>query len=100
MENFFLVFAEEFIRKKDGNVCPNNTDFNLKEFIFPTEIYPNTSLALEECERYCTEKENCWGCSKQCRDHCRWIAVADCEQHQHQINRVEIITSVKPGSNF
>ena len=38
----------------------------------------NALVARNECENYCSPKQECWGCSIDCGLICHWNAIKDC----------------------
>ena len=52
----------------------------MKEFIFPTNVIPDASFALTECETYCGRIEKCWGCSAHMNNGSyQWNAITQCK---------------------
>ena len=39
-----------------------------------------TSLlsARDECEEYCFNVSNCWGCNFDCENDCKWNSITEC----------------------
>ena len=93
-----LVFPTEFIQLKEGKFCNNSCFGYLKNFTFPSEDLSNDTMALNACESYCSVKEDCWGCSRDCRKICHWTAIPDCKDHQNSMYPVSTAVSQKPGS--
>ena len=95
-----LVFAKEFVRSKPKTLCSTNYDRLLKNFAFPTEHFPNSSLALNGCETYCSTKDECWGCSRDCKKSCQWTAIPDCKVERNSTDHYQTTLSQKPGNNL
>ena len=71
----------------------------LKEFIFLSDEFPDSSKALLGCEMYCSENNDCWGCSVYCSapDNCQWNAITDCGELLNWTGLIEGDVTQKPG---
>ena len=94
-----LVFPTEFIQLKEGKLCNNSSLRYLKHFTFPSEDLSNDTTALNACESYCSEREDCWGCSRGCGKICQWTAIPDCKDHENSMEPFSTRVSQKPGSH-
>ena len=94
-----LVFKEEFIHLKNSKSCIANNGNFLKNFTYPTESYSNSSMALNQCETYCSGNDECWGCSKDCGKGCNWTALSDCEHQRKSMEQSDTLVSQKPSNN-
>lgn len=36
--------------------------------------------ARDECEQYCLDEDECWGCTFHCGNDCHWIAITECKE--------------------
>ena len=69
-----------FIQSKNGEKCIIAKNDTMETFDFPTQYTPDENSAMQLCERYCSNEENCWGCSKSCQPSCQWIAISNCNE--------------------
>ena len=92
------MFKGEFIHIKDSKSCIANNASFLKNFTYPTERYSTSSIALNQCETYCSGNDGCWGCSLDCGKGCNWTAISNCEDQQKSIKSVDTAVSQKPSN--
>ena len=67
----FIRYEEKICSYKAGNALKSFADFN------------NSSLsyhnARAKCEQYCHDKLDCWGCTFNCDNECKWVAITECK---------------------
>ena len=68
------------MQSKNGEKCIIAKNDTMETFDFPTQYIPDENSAMQLCERYCSNEENCWGCSKSCQPSCQWIAISYCNE--------------------
>ena len=96
--HFSLAFPEDFIRSKKGNRCQKNNLNVLKKFKFPDGFVNDAFMALDECEKYCATKENCWGCAVYCNGgDCQINAITECGSNEKWTGLIDGDISQKPG---
>ena len=95
----FAVFYSDFLRSNNGKSCSNITTDTMETFEFPTDYITDDASAMQLCERYCSKKEQCWGCSKSCQQGCQWNAVTKCKYHKELGSFHNTSISQKPGIN-
>ena len=99
---YFIVSASEFIRSEKGTICQTNVSEVLKAFrvASDTNIF-SAETARNVCEKYCANKQSCWGCSVFCkgwkRKHCQWNAVENCMSQISWIGWIQGDVTAKPG---
>ena len=85
---YVSAFPEEFIRSEKNISCDVNKKNTLERFPYDTWTSLNDSntaghlernSSLNQCERYCASKNECWGCIDNCQNSCQWIAVSQCD---------------------
>ena len=72
------IFCLEFDRSEKGKYCQFNTRNVLKEFIPVSTSIEDAIISRDECENYCNDKSECWGCSVHCGSPCQWNAIPEC----------------------
>ena len=72
--------ALDFERSEKGKFCSKNTDNVIKAFIALSESIDDAISKRNECEDFCRNNEECWGCSVHCDqpNPCQWNAIPDC----------------------
>ena len=88
------------MRHDTGYFCNYTKSHSLKVFEFPSEILSNSNSALQKCEVYCENRDNCWGCSMVCEDKCQWHAVVNCRPDKKSDENMDGFISQKPGTLF
>ena len=101
-----IAFPEEFIRPETITSCNINEKSTLRQFPYDASILlngstksfePNLNSSLNQCEKYCGKKNECWGCIKHCNDFCQWIAIAECENQGVVTDLDHLDKLQKPG---
>ena len=95
-----LAFPQEFIRSIKGKHCYNRNTHVLKKFPFPSEFVANATMALTECEKYCSRNDICWGCSVKCEIYCQWNALSECGFFEDWSGLINGDVSQKPSKCF
>ena len=101
-----LAFPEEFISSEIHNSCKADKKNSMNRFPYGGSTISNTSndgnhftrnSSLNECERYCGGKSQCWGCIKDCQEGCQWIALLECNSLEAGTELVYGDILQKPG---
>ena len=50
-----------------------------------------------DCEKYCFEREDCWGCSISCHQQCAWNALEECKTPNYGNKSLLLGVSQKPS---
>ena len=98
-----LVNPGEFFRYPKGKRCSNYVKPIIKEFPFPSPQLENGSISLQVCEKYCSIKSICWGCSIECNDRqvdCKFNAISSCKDEEAWIGLLDGDITVKQGKIF
>ena len=93
------MFKDDFIRLKGKKMCNNDEVQFMRNFAFPSSDFHNETVALNECENYCSTEYGCWGCSLDCEKGCRWIATSECTEPQNSIDQIDTTVSRRPGKH-
>ena len=92
------MFDDDFHHHKYGGICEDINHNAMKKFEFPNEFLPDESFALRSCEKYCSRKDACWGCSLFCDGlRCQWNAVSECKRQTTLDDDDKVYTSQKPS---
>ena len=67
-----------FVRH-EGSICSHEPDNELQSFTDFNDSSLSHHNARDECEQYCLDKLDCWGCTFHCDNECKWIAVTECK---------------------
>ena len=68
--------------------CKVDEKITLEQFTDDTSTMSNNSAesfdpklnsSINQCQRYCGNKDECWGCIKHCRKSYKWIAISECK---------------------
>ena len=89
-----------FIRFPKGKKCIYDKDTHLKEFADSSTNISDPIISRNECEKYCSETENCWGCSVSCQTKCQWSAISECKQQEHWDGSIHGDITQKPGTCY
>ena len=92
---FVLVYPADYIDSR--NDCVITKENTLEMFSFPTEMMPNSSMALIQCEKYCAEIPECWGCSSFGNEVYSWYAIRDCQSGNETTQIGYATPQQKPG---
>ena len=91
MSTAISVFPNDFTQFDENEDCSNKYEA-LNQFMYPSDLLPNSSMARKECEQYCTNKQSCWGCIHRCEQSCQWYAVISCNyQERSKVNKTSEI---------
>ena len=73
----------------------------MESFSFITKTPLDAFLALNECEEYCSNVQNCWGCSIDCETaDCQYNAITDCKVEEKWDGGIKWDISQKPGKEL
>ena len=89
--------ANDFILSERGFRCSKRNDFVLKRFPFPKSSLTDASIALTACKSYCGKANDCWGCSIDCNESCKWNAIPECGIEEKWSGLMTGDISIKPG---
>ena len=98
-----LVNPGEFFRYPKGKRCSNYVKNIIKEFPFPSPQLENEFISLQACEKYCSMKSICWGCSIECNDRqvdCKFNAISSCKDEETWTGLLDGDITVKQGKRF
>ena len=101
-----IVFPTEFLRNDDGMMCKNIDNTTIKTFDFRNAEILDESVALETCEKYCSQIPTCWGCSLICHgrsavcDSGDWSAISGCKRPEYSRDINRILISRKPSNTI
>ena len=77
----FVVFESEYIQLANDTTCSDNDIRILEDFPPSIDRIYNVSSSKNECERYCSLNESCWGCfASSGSDH--WKAIENCKDRK------------------
>ena len=94
------VFPDDFLPFSPNKRCKHNSTNTLRAFMFLTNQYANESVALFECEKYCSLHEKCWGCSSSCTHFCQWSAMEECGDEEISTDSSYPNTFQKPSRSI
>ena len=86
-----------FIRHEKGKKCDYKFRNVIKEFPTSSETETGYVNSRNDCEKYCSITESCWGCSVSCESKCHWKALSGCEQQENWKGLINGDISEKPG---
>ena len=105
-DHSLIAFPEEFIHQKFHTSCNVDEKHTLWQFPYDTSMPSNDTIdsfgphlnsSLNQCERYCGERKECWGCIQHCQDSCQWIAISECVNQDIVLDLRNRDISQKPG---
>ena len=64
----------------EGKICTAEAGNELNEFKAVNESNISYLYARDECEKYCRNNIDCWGCTFNCDNDCMWMAVSECKE--------------------
>ena len=94
------MFQGEFTRYQKGKRCTRRKDNILAKFPLTNDTRRRAEDARNECEHYCRFKDNCWGCSVDCDETCRWNAIEDCGTKEEWIGLIDGDISQSRGNVY
>ena len=59
--------------------CKTDHENVIEKFKFFNDNAQNNSFARTQCENYCVNRNDCWGCFLQCSEQCQWNALSNCD---------------------
>ena len=74
---YITAFPAEFVRKDKGRWCNKRKNNVLREFWPKSKDQEDAITSRLECEEFCSNIEQCWGCSVDCGPSCRWNAISE-----------------------
>ena len=101
-----IVFHSEFQQKEKGGHCKDTNNSIIKTFDFPNQFLSDKSMALEICQKYCSNNRMCWGCNLICYGDSvschngKWNAISECEIQEDNGVDIRPMINQKPGTSF
>ena len=84
-----------FVRFEEKE-CGYGSSNELESFIGLNDSSISQQIARDECEEYCSRASGCWGCTFNCDNDCKWIAISECKEFK--VNELgKGGTTQKPG---
>ena len=77
------AYAHDFVFsgfvRYEGKICSYEADNALKSFAYFNDTSLSYHNARAECEQYCLDNLDCWGCTFHCDNECKWGAINECK---------------------
>ena len=105
MKYVFRILSA-FVRSVKGYQCTFNKAYILSRFPSYSPSTQDLAVARDNCEDYCRDQDQCWGCSVHCVDaftrntSCEWNAIKRCDKIVPWTGKIKGDVTHKPGIIF
>ena len=79
LKSLGLIFYTRlgFVRQEE-KACIHGAIHELDSFKILNDSTISYLNARDACEEYCLGERNCWGCTLDCENDCKWNAITEC----------------------
>ena len=110
MTSMIIIYAfgilPAFIRSVKGYQCTFNLANILSNFPSYSPSTGDLAIARNNCEDFCRDQDQCWGCNVHCVDaftewtNCQWNAIQRCDKIVRWKGKIKGDVTHKPGILF